>query len=372
MLHLQIQAPGDNILNNPIAFLVFYAPFLFFVFYGQRFQAWMILNDVSRSLGRLKIMKERARKETIEHIKASFKPEKDPTARIDQFLEYFTIMPVDLDPNGIVRKIEHLVNVRNERVRNEVASLSSVADPIQTTVAENVIEVSSSLNFLFKVIRHYYLLGKRTKSFFILVQVQMVMPIIMEMADALMSALGALKSLQPLGDGIGPMVVGRLMVGQKKVAIAKDTVMSQSEYNGRYLYLLKAEGPGGNVGEVGTAIDKIVQDMKVQPSAVVMIDAALKLEGEKTGEVAEGIGAAIGGIGVDRFKIEEVASKNNIPLYAIVIKQSISDAISTMKKDIAESADKVLNLVHRVIDEKTKPGETLIIVGVGNSLGVSQ
>jgi len=366
------QAPGGGLLDNPLGLLLFYAPMLLFLFYGQRIQAFLILSDISRSVGKLRLLKERARKETIDHFKTHLKPSRDPTERVDQFLEYFTIMPVDLDPNGIVRKIEHLTNVRNDRVRSEITSLSTVPDQVQTSVAENVIEVSTSLNFLYKVIRHYYILGRRTKSFFILVQVQMILPLILEIADALMSALNALKNLQPIGDGIGPMIVGKMMLKNEKVSIARDTVMGESEYNGRKLYLLKAEGPGGNVGEVGTAIEKLVQDMKIQPTAVVMIDAALKLEGEKTGEIAEGIGAAIGGIGVDRFKIEEVASKHNVPVYAIVIKQSIMDAISTMKKEIAEAAEKVQTIIHRVIDERTKTGDSVIVIGVGNSLGVSQ
>ncbi|MBI4257865.1 MAG: DUF1512 domain-containing protein [Thaumarchaeota archaeon] len=372
MIISALQIGGDILANNPLGFLIFYIPFLLFIFYGQKIQAWMILGDVSRSVSKLQFMKDKARKETIEHLKTTLKPSKDPTERIDQFLEYFTIMPVDLDPNGIVKKIDHLMNVRNDRVRNEIKNLATVQDPVQTSVAENVLEVSSSLNFLYKVVRHYYLLGKKTKSFFILVQVQMIMPIIMEMANALASAMGALKNIQPLGDGVGPMVVGKLMTEHPKVTVAKDTVMGESEYNGRKLFILKAEGPGGMVGEVGTAIEKLVKDMKVSPTAVVMIDAALKLEGEKSGDVAEGIGAAIGGIGVDRFKIEEVASASSIPLYAVVIKQSLVDAISTMRKEIAEAADKVINVVYRVIDEKTKPGDTLIIVGVGNTLGVGQ
>jgi hypothetical protein len=106
--------------------------------------------------------------------------------------------------------------------------------------------------------------------------------------------------------------------------------------------------------------------------AIIMVDAALKLEGEKTGEIAEGIGAAIGGIGVDRYQIEAVATKNGIPLYAIVIKQSLTEAISIMRKDIAETFDKVSKRVDRIIDEKTKKGDKILIVGVGNTFGVGQ
>ena len=48
-----------------------------------------------------------------------------------------------------------------------------------------------------------------------------------------------------------------------------------------------------------------------------MIDAALKLEGEKTGDIAEGIGVAIGGIGVEKFRIEAQTVKAGVPMYAV-------------------------------------------------------
>ncbi|MEK0326342.1 MAG: DUF1512 family protein, partial [Nitrosopumilus sp.] len=135
-----------------------------------------------------------------------------------------------------------------------------------------------------------------------------------------------------------------------------------------------AEGPGGSVGEIGTAIQNLLEgsSQKKKANAVIMIDAALKLEGEGTGDVAEGIGAAIGGIGVDRYKIEEVASKFEIPLYAIIIKQSMGEALSVMKKEISDSVDKATLVIQRVVEEKTKKGDSIIIVGVGNTIGVSQ
>ena len=34
-----------------------------------------------------------------------------------------------------------------------------------------------------------------------------------------------------------------------------------------------------------------------------MVDAGLKLEGEDSGYVVDGVGAAIGGVGVEKFKI---------------------------------------------------------------------
>ncbi len=93
--------------------------------------------------------------------------------------------------------------------------------------------------------------------------------------------------------------------------------------------------------------------------SLIMVDAALKLEGETTGEIAEGIGAAIGGIGVEKFRIEKAAVDKDIPMYAVVVKQSLIDAISVMKKEIAEASDKTVAVVQRIIEEKTKEGDTV-------------
>lgn len=363
---------GEGIFDNPLWSILFYLPILLFFFYGQKIQSWMMLNEVSRSLNRLKGMKERTRNETVSYVKNVLKPESDPVERIDQFLEYFTIMPVETDPSGVMSKIEHIMLIRDERMREEIKALGPKADAVQISTAENMLEATTIMNLIFKIVRHFYIMGKRTSSIFVLAQLQMIMPMILQEAEALVSAVDTFKQAQPIGDGIGAIVAAKFMLENEKKPIARDTVYSQSEYNGRSLYLIKAEGPGGNVGQPGLAVEKLVSDMGVKVNTIIMVDAALKLEGEKTGEIAEGIGAAIGGIGVDRFKIEETATKHGIPLYAIVIKQSIIEAISVMRKEIAETTDRVVKRVQRIIDERTKEGDKVLIVGVGNSFGVGQ
>jgi len=352
-------------------YLVWILPIFFFIFYGQRLQMWMVLNDVSKSMNKLKGMKENARKEAVEYAK-SISPSMDPTERIDKFLEYFTILPVDMDPSGIVPKVQHLMRVRDDRIKAEVRKLSPSMDTLTASKMENILEAATILNLIFKVVRHFYLMGKKTTSMFYLVQLQMIMPILLQEAEALNKAITAFKAGQPIGDGIGPLIVGKMMLNKEKRTVAKETVVCEDQYNGRTIYLMKAEGPAGSVGEPGTAVEKLIDDMGVSVNSIIMIDAALKLEGEKTGDVAEGIGAAIGGIGVDRFQIEEVATKHGIPVYAIIIKQSILDAITVMKKEIAESIDKVSKSIYNVIDDKTNEGDRVLIIGVGNTLGVAQ
>ncbi|MEM4252934.1 MAG: DUF1512 family protein, partial [Candidatus Nitrosotenuis sp.] len=223
---------------------------------------------------------------------------------------------------------------------------------------------------LHKIVRHLFLTAKKQNNFPLILPLQMMLPFIMEQAAALRGAVSALRQGQPIGDGIGPMVVGKMMLGLEKKSIAFETVYAQGEFEQRVLQLLKAEGPLATVGRPGDAVEIIVGEKR--PDIIIMIDAALKLEGESSASIAQGFGAAIGGIGTDRFQIEEVATKHKIPIYAIVIKQSIKEAITLMTKEIAERADEVESEVHRTIRESTTPGQTVLVVGVGNTLGVPQ
>ena len=352
---------------------IFWVGFIFITFFYQtRVQSYLAVNDISRGLNKLKVMKDKARKEAIDYLVNVGKAPNDPAQRVDQFLDYVTIMPVDIDPAGLVGKIDHVVTTNNDRVRAEVGALVGQDNPVTVSISENLLEVATSLNAIHKIVRHFYLLGKKTNSYFTLIQLQMLMPMIIQEADALLNAVDSFKVGQPVGDGIGPVIVSRYMVGKEKRVVAKDTVMAITEYKGRKLYVLKADGPMAYVGQPGVAMKKIVDEMGVKPSAIVMIDAALKLEGEKTGEIAEGVGAAIGGIGVEKFQIEEVATKAKVPLYAILVKQSILEAITVMRKEIAEAADKASQVLNRVIEEKTKEGDEVVVAGIGNTLGVAQ
>jgi len=101
-----------------------------------------------------------------------------------------------------------------------------------------------------------------------------------------------------------------------------------------------------------------------------MVDAAAKLEGERTGQVAEGVGAAIGDPGPEKYKIEEVATKYKIPLDAVTIKESIEEAVSTMRKEIVEGVEAAVERVKNIIRTRTKEGDVVILAGIGNTIGV--
>ena len=359
--------------SSPLAYIIWFAPIVILMIYGQKFQSWMILGDISKSLLKLKKMKETARKEAIEYVRSAATATSDHSERIDKFLEYFTIMPVNLDPNGIIEKLDHIMRTRDDRIRSEIKKMAGTQiNELQSSRIENILEAATALNIIYKIVRHFYLMGKRTTSMFVLVQLQMVMPLWLQEAEALENGINAFKKGQPLGDSIGPMVVGKMMIGKEKKIIARDTIFCESDYMNRKVYFLKAKGPEGTVGRPGEAVQRLVQELSVKIHTIITIDAALKLEGEKTGSVAEGIGSAVGGIGVEKYQIENVATKFDIPSYAIVVKQSIQDAITIMRKEIADSSEKVITAIFSIIEDKTSEGQSVLVIGVGNTLGVAQ
>lgn len=359
---------GDE--TNPLMMLIWILPIILFVFYGQRIQLQITSGEIRKHIKKLEEYKTTSRKELIDFVNSSVSPNSDPTKKIDKFLEYFTIMPVDIDPNGIIPKIHHIIRTREDYTRQHVRSLSLQMNEFQLSQIQTLLEIATSLHFIHKVINHLFLTAKKQNNYPLILPLQMMLPFIMEEAEAMKEAISAFKQGQPVGDSIGPMVVGKLMLDLKKDMIDFQTVLSESEHDGRKLLLLKAEGPNSTVGRPAEAVEKIIAKNKLD--LIIMVDASLRMEGEKSATIAQGFGAAIGGIGTERFQIEDIAAKNNIPVLSIVIKESVKEAITLMTKDIAEKADEVRLQVFEMISENAKPGQCVLLIGVGNTVGVPQ
>ena len=359
---------GDD--SNPFMMLVWFLPIILFVFYGQRIQLIITSRDIKKSMSELEQFRNDSRDELINYIKQKLSPNGDPTQKLDRFFDYFTIMPVDIDPNGMIPKIHHLVRSREDTTRKQVMSMFSEISTLEITKVQNLLEIVTTLQLLHRIVRHLFLTAKKQNNYPLILPLQMMLPFIMEQAEALKDAVPAFKQGQPIGDGIGPLVVGEMMLDTKKQKAEFETVYSESEFNDRKLILLKAEGPYATVGRPGEATESLVE--KFKPNMIIMIDAALKLEGEDTGDVVQGFGAAIGGIGTDRFKIEAIATKHDIPIFAIVVRQSVKDAITLMKKEISDQTEKVRNQVYEMITDNSNPNETVLVIGIGNTLGVAQ
>jgi hypothetical protein len=204
----------------------------------------------------------------------------------------------------------------------------------------------------------------------VIMQIAYNLPMIMRLAEAYFNSLDAFTKGKPIGDSVGPMVAAKLMKGYPCKSIGDEMVAAEVPFEGRLLVVVKAEGPGGRVGKPGEAIAKLAQQYRDRLKRIITIDAAVKMEGENTGQIAEGVGAAIGDPGPEKYKIEQVALELGVGLDAIIIKQAFEEALSTMKKELAEAVDRAVDVVKRVVREKVAEGEVAIIAGIGNTIGV--
>jgi hypothetical protein len=353
---------------------LFSLSFIIYLFYAQRIQAMTMLRQVEGTLRKVKEIRDEGRRVSIETVKELGKPEGDPTDEVDRFMEHFLIQPVSLDPAGIVGKLGQLLNVRENTFEAEVRAIAPEASDSEVNNMENLLEASLALNIYYKVIRHYYLLGKKTMNIYIIMQIHMILPMIVREIEAYSAALQAFKNGMPIGDGVGALVAAKLMHGHEWTDVAKEMVAAEVPYNGRTLIVTKAKGPGGSVGKPGDAVENILNGRKGKNKvkAVIMVDAAGKLEGEPTGGVAEGIGAAIGGIGVEKYKIEEAVKAHDIPIYAVAIKQDITHVVAPMVEELFTACDTAVETIKRMIEEKTEEGDTVLVAGIGNTVGVAQ
>lgn len=320
-------------------------------------------------LSQIEAMASEARKASEEYLKEM--RVKEPSKVVDSFVNNnFLIEPVGLEPIDIIKRLGHLIRVRDEKIRIFTAQTLPDVDPSKRSNVAVLLEINWVLSLVYRIVRHYYLLGKKTQNWILLTQLVIQLPALIKELEAFKKAVEPFKLGIPVGDSAGPMVVFNLAPRAERIRVAEETVYSVVEFEGRRLYLVKAEGPGGTVGRPGEAVAKLAEDLGCKISRIITVDAALKLEGEKSGEVSEGTGAAIGDPGPEKIAIERAAAKCGAPLDAIVIKMSSEEAITHMTKEIYEGILKAVDLVKNIVRQRTREGDHVIIAGIGNTVGV--
>ena len=371
----QTQTDPLSIILNLLFFLLIFVS----MFYGQRIQAWKAAKQIEAGLEKLKKWNEECKETLLNKFKEfadKKETDKDLMIKLEDFITFIAIIPVMLDPYGIIPKIDHVIDVRDFRFKEEVAILAPNADDTRRQSLENLLEAVMAVDFIYRLIKHYLILGKKSKSMILLLQISMQMSIILAMAKSFYYASKAFAEGSPIGDALGPMVAGKFVrdvANNRDVEaqdISTDTIMQEVEFEGRTVYVVRAKGPGGTVGKPGKAIKTLVEKHGDSISRIIMIDAGLKLSGDKTGSLAIGVGAAIGGIGVEKYFIEDSTTNKAIPIDAVICKQSLEDAITTMKRTITQSVPHIVEKIKMAIRKRTQSGTKVIVAGIGNTIGI--
>jgi hypothetical protein len=339
--------------------------FLVFIFFYQRIMVTQILFKLEKTAESLEDMSERAKSYVLKKVKK--RPDAKLKSRVKSFLDFFVISPVNLDPYGIVKKFEYLIDLEKDRFNYFVKQIAPNFGSEERANVVMGLSGAMSLYQIAKIVRHYVELIKKTKSINLAMVLQMQLPLIESIAKALHKGTEALTNGWPIGDGIGPYIITDLIADSKYEKFGDETIFVRKKYKNKDVIIIKALGPGGRTGDLGRLMDKIASKEKI--AKIITIDAALKLEGEKTGSIAEGVGVAIGGVGVEKDYVENIAVKKKIPLDSVVVKMSQEEAITPMKKSIVDSLPKVKEALDEALS-RTKENGKIVIVGVGNTSGV--
>ena len=267
------------------------------IFYGQKIQGWKASKEIQVGLEKLKKWNDECKEILMSNFKEfadKKKTSKDLMLQLEDFITFITIAPVSLDPYGIIPKFDHVVDVRDFRFKEEVELLAPNANKVQRANLENLLEATMAIDFIYRLIRHYLILGKKSKSMILLLQISMQLGLILSMAKAYYYAAKAFSEGSPIGDGLGPLVTATLIRDisdgdiEANEAI-QDTIVQKTKFEERTVFIVRAKGPGGTVGKPGKLIKKLIEEHGDSISRIIMIDAGLKLTGDKTGSIAVGV-----------------------------------------------------------------------------------
>ena len=357
---------GGDWISQIVWFLMF---FVFILIY-PRMMIYQVVTKIEKNIEELEKVADKGRKNILK--KMSPKPTKELKQKVTDFMEFFIGTPVDMDPNGIVDKVHKVIKHANNRelrfVRNAAPQLSE--EEVRDVSA--AIQHNAGIYQIVKIIRHYLELIKRYKILQLAMIIQMQIPIIKKMADALEKSVDAFVENAPIGDGIGPMVVASLIPSKKDVKVMEeeDFVYAKTRIEGRTVFLSKANGPGTTIGFPGKFVEKLVRKNRID--RIITVDAAGALEGEKNGLVMEGVGVGKRGgeiIAYHGYQIEEVALKKGIPVDSIGIKEVGENAIYPMIEDIYNSLPHAIDKLKEMIKMGPK-NERILVIGFGNTSGI--
>ncbi|MBU4534587.1 MAG: DUF1512 domain-containing protein [Euryarchaeota archaeon] len=328
-----------------------------------------MISSVTRIVRELEEMVTESKKILVDTSQKKGNPSQDPQESVENFMQFFVIPPVNMDPAGIVKKFDQILELGEERFHEMVNIIAPDAD---SEIQSNIImalKATIGLNGVAKLVRHNLELSRKTGNLQLLLSLQMNLPIILRLIKSQFESVKSFSEGKPIGDGLGPLVASLMMQGyeNKNLDEIDDMIMLQREFQDRNLTIIRAKGPGARIGKVGKISSMLIDKNKID--RIISIDAAIKLEGEKTGTVAEGIGVVIGGPGMDKWFIEEKSISRGLKMDAIIVKMSPEEAISPMTKNIRDSSQKALKTLENSI-KRSPEGSRILIIGVGNSCGI--
>jgi len=309
------------------------------------------------------------RKEADDEETVTVEPElinEETRKKFETLKDFKFSAPTGIDPAGLVGKLEHVLDTSEHKFDRFIARNATTEDEDELANLNMAFKGVMGTHQIYKVTRHFQQLIQKTGNFQLIGLVQMMIPVYQELAESQKAATEAFVDEAPIGDSIGPLVAAKLVTDtEEPEEVAEDIIHAEENYGDQNVHIIKSNGSGARLGKYGDALDALAD--KEELDAIITVDAGAKFEGEETGSISEGVGVMMGGPGVEKSKIEEVATEHDVPLEGIIIKQSAPEASKPMKKEIYESYKEAVEKAEEIIDEFD--GD-VAVVGVGNTCGI--
>ncbi|MBU3957958.1 MAG: DUF1512 domain-containing protein [Nanoarchaeota archaeon] len=354
---------GNDIWGTLISFVLIFVLIIF----GPRLMTTQTIWKLEKDVAELEMMAERSRVNTVK--KFLKKPSRETQDRIKNFMDFQIAEPVSTDPFGIIKKIDAVLKQAENRHKVFVDSIAPGLGEEEKKNFRAALLHTSGVHQIAKIMRHLLETIKKYKIFQLALILQMQFPMIKKIADGLADSVEAFTKGLPIGDAIGPIIISNYIPkGKAREMKDADFVYYRTKIAGRNVILSRAKGPGVSIGYPEKFVENILKKEKI--TRIITVDAAMGLEGEKPGSVAEGVGFGQRGSNpVASFYIEEMAVKKGIPVDDIMIKEIGEQALQVLAKPILESLPKASEALEDAIKRAGK-SEKILVIGLGNTGGV--
>lgn len=306
-------------------------------------------------------------KDVLNEIKEYLSPHKEYLVKIRMSKPIF---PETLDPNNIWEKMSNIISGYITDTYDYLRSKYGELTP------EHVIEcryilVAQALEVIQLWAKHIEIATKHGLSQLENVTYKMLLAQLMKQALLVTDLIDADNLSLPMGDAAGPLTILHLTKELSAVNV-DDMLVAEEQRDGKQiLYITSGELNSFNF--IGDKVTKIVkaahpkEQTEGHKKCLLTLDAQGKLLSMETGEIGYHFGAAIGGIGLQKYRLEELTLDGYEPR-AMTVTMSIRDAIAPMSKKIHEASFKLADAVVKFINDTDY--EYYVVIGIGNQEGL--
>ncbi|MBS7287514.1 MAG: DUF1512 family protein [Candidatus Freyarchaeota archaeon] len=349
-----------------ISYIVGYAILFFICFlvgYRQELVFTLEFRKVKQTLKRLEKM-EAELKELFEREFGCLGVLEEARRIYDHISDFFIILPEESDPIGSVDRLKHILSISRQQIEREVNLLTALGDEESKVTIRQVFLEASRLSRVYKLVRHLYLTGVKSKNLAGLVQALSQLPFLEITAKRSFSILKCYlqEPKQPIGCGIGPLVARALMESAEKIDARRGAVVAERVLYGKHVVIIKPKGPGARTEEDASEI--LMEEVRrLKNPSIVLVSAQPKLKGENGVAIVQGAGAATTYEPL-KFELESMAARKKFPILSVLVKLSEEELSSRVNRHSQTLVAKALEVVENVVKTLNEP---IIIAGLGNS-----